>query len=220
MGVSGLSFTNTIVGIGQAASVLLFTKRLTKQSCHLAQCPLLTGKLFLRCAWAFAGWEPWRFLMGGCDLSYKHVEDGYKSVSVKFGVWNLVALQLYTGVSQWNAFFMLFFLSGGLGHRICLAQTCLPSLGVHFVYVAICNYCIEIGQCPAAIITSLLRKCLISTQYTFSAFVGVCSTIPYHPYSWYHLYSWRRCTVRDYPTVTAITLVYKLFVACTLSRGS
>ena len=85
MAVSGLSLRKTLIGSGWVTSVLLCTNR---QSSHLARHQFLTGRLFST-VWTSSCWlravTIASSLMGGCGLSHKHVEDGYKSTCVKFG---------------------------------------------------------------------------------------------------------------------------------------
>jgi len=80
MAVSGLCFRNTLVGPGQATAVLLCTNGLTA--------PISSREAFIP-DWAsscrLSAVIIASLIMGGCGLSHEHVDDGCKSINVKFG---------------------------------------------------------------------------------------------------------------------------------------
>ena len=87
MVISGLSFRNTFIGTGWAASVLLRTNGLRKQSFHFVGLPFMAGKLFphLHELLPAESYNYCKLVKGGCGLSHERVEDGCKSTCVKFG---------------------------------------------------------------------------------------------------------------------------------------
>ena len=84
--ISGLSFRNTFIGTGQAASVLLRANGLRKRSFHLVGPPFMAGKIFPHLHELLpAKRYEYCNLVSGWVGSHEHVEDGCKSTCVKFG---------------------------------------------------------------------------------------------------------------------------------------